>query len=328
MKDNEIVKKRKLFRNLAWLFLPLDFLFMILSLSTETGDSANETKFFILFGMFALSVILNIIFLIIFIIYKNKEVKVNNNIIDENIDILEECRKELSNFDNKYSNTFLLCKDWISLGYKMQRDAQKINNMQEKLNLDKINIDMDEDYADKGFAVFWASLYKYVLDNIDNSERTYEFFERYIDQSFRELFTSIKGKDIEDYNYEENLNNILSKLEAEDQDIEDLCSKLEFEEFLKKIETYYNQYVQPSKALKILLKNSNSITNNEEKNTNHAIINIYLPTALLIAFVIKFATELFGDKRNYYEYGMVLGCYCYWSTYLDSCWTINERRYM
>ena len=69
MKDNEIVKKRKLFRNLAWLFLPLDFLFMILSLSTETGDSANETKFFILFGMFALSVILNIIFCVFNIEY-------------------------------------------------------------------------------------------------------------------------------------------------------------------------------------------------------------------------------------------------------------------
>ena len=70
------------------------------------------------------------------------------------------------------------------------------------------------------------------------------------------------------------------------------------------------------------------IINNEEKNTNHAIINIYLPTALLIGFVIKFATELFGERRNNYEYGMVFNFYCYWTNYLDRNWSRNERRHL
>ncbi len=208
----------------------------------------------------------------------------------------------------------------------MQKKADQFKKIKPDLN-----IDMDTDYAMNGRNCFFASLYKYILNTVDNSEKTHKFFENInIDENYREMFTNreenVDSKDY-NFNYEKNLNTILELL-PEHEDLEYTCSKSEFEEFLKKIETYYNQYVQPSKPLKILLNNSNSIINNEEKNTNHAIINIYLPTALLIGFVIKFATELFGERRNNYEYGMVFNFYCYWTNYLDRNWSRNERRHL
>ena len=76
----------------------------------------------------------------------------------------------------------------------------------------------------------------------------------------------------------------------------------EIEPYLLFLEESYNRYVKPEKELNILLNHQVNRGNNQGEASSKAWTYFYLPIVLIIAMVILFFMELFGDG------GIIIDC--------------------
>lgn len=162
---------------------------------------------------------------------------------------------------------------------------------------------------------FYMSLFLYCYKNIDQSEKTKEFF-RNIYPNLIDGVLEMSEEDLKilDYNhYEQIISDIISltmrmkKQREESQTQKDFNRESyqmydEIEPYLLFLEESYNRYVKPEKELNILLNHQVNRGNNQGEASSKAWTYFYLPIVLIIAMVILFFMELFGDG------GIIIDC--------------------
>jgi len=162
---------------------------------------------------------------------------------------------------------------------------------------------------------FYMSLFLYCYKNIDQSEKTKEFF-RNIYPNLIDGVLEMSEEDLKilDYNhYEQIISDIISltmrmkKQREESQTQKDFNRESyqmydEIEPYLLFLEESYNRYVKPEKELNILLNHQVNRGNNQGEASSKAWTHFYLPIVLIIAMVILFFMELFGDG------GIIIDC--------------------
>lgn len=162
---------------------------------------------------------------------------------------------------------------------------------------------------------FYMSLFLYCYQKIDQSEKTKEFF-RNIYPNLVDSVLEMSEEDLKilDYNhYEQIISDIISltmrmkKQREENQTQKDFdCESYqmydEIEPYLLFLEESYNRYVKPEKELNILLNHQVNRGNNQGEASSKAWTHFYLPIVLIIAMVILFFMELFGDG------GIIIDC--------------------
>lgn len=165
---------------------------------------------------------------------------------------------------------------------------------------------------------FYLSLFIYVYNNIDNSEKTIEFFKNLYPELVCEEITKDQEKLVElgwD-SYPKHLNNIIAhcmKMKkfrenclAKGEKIDEKSYALydEFEPYMLFLEESYNNYVNPEKKLDIMLNHkSNNINENNKQASKIIFFGYYLPISLIILMVIMFFKEFLGDHGIIMEGG-------------------------
>lgn len=174
---------------------------------------------------------------------------------------------------------------------------------------------MDNDEIDKANNIknlachgFFFSMFVYIMQNIDDSERTITFFKNlYPDDTdgLADYVVTDNKEELKNFDYKAELQGQIKELMAVEAD-ETFKAKgnltyAEFTAYLKIFEEAYNDFVNPPIKFNALL----DAQVNREKNAAVASSNsfkyFWLPLMLIIGMAIKFFLELFNEP------GIVMG---------------------
>lgn len=164
-------------------------------------------------------------------------------------DILNEYDNYMNGIENKNEMLFIICDSDSNdlMDYYIQNED--FDNLTKLKNLKKWE--------------FFLGLYKYILEKIDHSKKTEEFFRNLFPEvldEFQEMLENQDTESLKNYQYAEKLEQVNTwflkteqALEIRPELGESLPKYEEFKTFLKKLETAYNNYVKPKTKLNIFL---------------------------------------------------------------------------
>ena len=223
----------------------------------------------------------------------NKEETKNITISDD--EILQEVLKRFNEFNEKYSSIFILNHEFKGL-YDQQLDKDDYEGV---ISLIKMVTQQ-----------FYLSMLVYIYNNVDNSEKTIEFFKNlYPTLVCKELLESkeliTKGSLDK---YPEFLSDIMSlcirmkshrsaelkNKEQIDETLYDLYD--EFEPYMLFLEESYNNYVNHENKLNIMLDHkANDIDQNKKDAFKYTFFAYYTPIILIAIMIFMFLVEICGD---------------------------------